>query len=140
MDNPIEVTGRIATAHYRTELTHQGHLMVSDEPEQDGGTDDGPPPAAFLAASLASCTAITLRMYADRKGWPLMSADVTVSVLRHKDENITRIQRDIILHGDLSATEKQRMLDIAHKCPVHQMLTNPIQITTQLIPDTHGGS
>lgn len=132
MGNPVKVTGSISTAHYRTEITASGHIMTSDEGEAVGGKDLGPTPAAFLGAALASCTAITLRMYADRKEWDLKQADIQVTVERDREQNITKITREIKLTGDLSETDKERLLVIANKCPVHQMLTNPIEITTTL--------
>lgn len=132
MDNPIEVTGSITTAHYRTELHAGGHFLISDEGYPVGGADAGPPPAAFLAASLASCTAITLRMYADRKGWNMTQANVHVTITHDKSMKITRITRTIALSGALGAEEKTRLLEIANKCPVHQILTNPIEITSHL--------
>ena len=134
MGNPVKVTGSISTAHYRTELTASGHVMISDEGEALGGKDLGPTPSAFLGASLASCTAITLRMYADRKEWDLKQADIHVTVERDREQNITKITRVIELTGDLSETEKERLLAIANKCPVHQMLSNPIEITSALAP------
>jgi len=132
MDNQIEVTGIIGMARYRTEISADGHLLLSDESIAVGGANEGPAPAAFMAASLASCTAITLRMYADRKGWNLTQADVKVMITREKGQNMTRINRSIKLHGMLSDEEKKRLLEIANKCPVHQMLTNPIEVVSAL--------
>lgn len=134
MDKAIEVTGVIDRAHYRTSILADGHMLVSDESEAVGGSDAGPAPAAFLAASLASCTAITLRMYADRKGWDLAQAEVQVKVTNDKATQITRINRVITLSGQLSEPEKSRLLEIANKCPVHQILTHPIEVVSTLAP------
>ena len=131
-ENLVEVKGSIVKAHYRTEITASGHMFISDESVAEGGTDLGPSPSALLAASLASCTAITLRMYADRKGWDLTQADIYVTLTRDVAQNITKISRKIKLSGALNTVERERLLAIANKCPVHQMLTNPIEIISEL--------
>ena len=133
MDNNMAVHASIGVAHYRTAISASGHILISDEGPDLGGQDAGPTPSAFMAASLASCTAITLRMYADRKGWDLQQADIQVTIMRDKAENITKISREIKLTGKLNAEEKDRLLAIANKCPVHQMLSNPIEINSSLI-------
>ena len=133
MGNPNNVIASIAKAHYRTEISASGHTFIADEPEDLGGTAQGPNPSAFLAASLASCTAITLRMYADRKEWDLTQADIQVSVQRDKALNITQIKREITLSGTLNEEQRDRLLVIANKCPVHQILSNQIQIDSSLM-------
>lgn len=133
MNNPNKVIASISKAHYRTILKASGHRLFADEPEDLGGTASGPSPSEFLAASLASCTAITLRMYADRKGWDMAQADIQVSVLRDRALNITKITRKITLSGTLSEDQRDRLLVIANKCPVHQILSNQIQIESTLL-------
>lgn len=106
------------------------HHLVADVSPAEGGEDLGPTPHDFLAAALASCTAITLRMYATRKGWPLQSADTTV-VLDHQKTSV-KFDRKITLVGIVDEEQKARLLDIANRCPVHQALSGKIEIVTSL--------
>ena len=124
------VTAIIGNDHYRTELIASGKTVIADEPEEVGGTNQGPAPGEFLMISLASCTAITLRMYADRKKWAVDKIKVEVSF--EKAEFKTIFIREIYLEGNLSADERQKLLEIAEKCPVHKTLSNPIEIETKL--------
>lgn len=120
----------IGKDRYRTELTVSGKTVIADEPEDLGGTNLGPAPGEFLMISLASCTAITLRMYADRKQWPV--TQIQVEVAMEKVEATTVFQREIFLAGELTDEQRERLLQIANACPVHKTLINPIQIDTRL--------
>ena len=137
-----EVGGPWVTAHtgsgsYRTEITAGAHTVVADEPSADG-TSDGPTPYDYLLAALASCTAMTLRMYASRKQWPLESAVVRLrSARKHAVDceqceteavGIKRVERQIDLEGSLTDDQRQRLLLIADRCPVKQTLANCIKI------------
>lgn len=121
----------IGKEHYRTELVVSGKPVIADEPLDVGGTDLGPAPGEYLMISLAACTAITLRMYADRKLWPV--DEIKVEVAFEKIENVTHFQREIVLTGDLTNDQRERLLQIANACPVHKTLMNPIQIETRLV-------
>ncbi len=125
------VTAIIGKDHYRTELIASGKTLVADEPEELGGTNAGPAPGEFLMVSLASCTAITLRMYADRKKWDV--SKIKVEVGSEKVDNKTFFLREISLEGNLDEEQRQRLLQIANSCPVHKALSNPIEINTKLI-------
>jgi putative redox protein len=116
---------------YRTELRARNHDLVADEPEEVGGKDLGPRPGDFYRMSLASCTAITLRMYANRKKFDVTKIEVTVA--SEPGEGKTILYTDIEIIGDLDETQRQRMLQIAKLCPVHKVLTNPIEINTNLV-------
>jgi putative redox protein len=124
------VTAIIGRERYRTELITNGHHLVADEPEEVGGKDLGPGPGEFLMVSLASCTAITLRMYADRKEWPLEK--IRVEVTSEKMDKTTVLIRHIYFEGALDDEQRNRLLQIANACPVHRTLTNPIEIKTEL--------
>jgi putative redox protein len=124
------VSATIGTDHFRTEITVGGKMVIADEPEELGGTDLGPAPGEFLMIALASCTAITLRMYADRKNWPIEK--IIVEVNFEKVDNKTIFKRELQLVGDLTDEQQARLLQIANACPVHKTLTNPIEIQTSL--------
>ncbi len=123
-------------------ISAHGHLLRADEPVEAGGTDSGPGPYDFLLAGLGACTAMTLRLYAARKKWPLENAHVT---LRHekihaedcadcetKAGMLDRIERVVRLDGPLDADQKARLMEIADKCPVHKTLTSEIRIETRM--------
>jgi len=124
------VTAIIGRDKYRTELITNGHHLVADEPEEVGGKDLGPGPGEFLMVSLASCTAITVRMYADRKQWPLEK--IRVEVTSEKMDKTTIFIRHVYFEGTLDDEQRNRLLQIANACPVHKALTNPIEIKTEL--------
>lgn len=120
----------IGTETYKTELVARTHKIVADEPSDVGGKDLGPRPGDFLRMSLASCTAITLRMYANRKNFDVK--EIQVSVASKEVEGGTAFETDVKIKGNLDEAQHQRMLQIAKLCPVHKVLTSPIQISTQL--------
>ena len=124
------VVASIGRDTYKTELVATGHQLVADEPVDVGGTNLGPAPGQLLQMSLASCTAITLRMYANRKSWSLDK--VVVEVDTEKREGKTLMKRQVTLFGNLTDEQRQRLLQIANACPVHKMLTAPIEIETVL--------
>jgi putative redox protein len=105
--------------------------FLSDAEVSKGGSGTGPSPHEYLGAALAACTSMTLKMYAGRKEMKLDNAIVTVDIERHDD--VETFSREIQLEGNLSAEEKERLLEIAHKCPIHKALAGQIQIKTQLV-------
>jgi putative redox protein len=117
------------------------HHTLADEPEAYGGTNRGMSPYGFLAAGLGACTSMTIRMYARRKGWPLehVSVDVTHSKVHAQDaepgakDKIDEFHRKITLTGALSADQRQRLLEIADRCPVHRTLESASNIVTALV-------
>ena len=123
----IAIIGR---DRYRTELLTNGHHFIADEPEEVGGKNLGPGPGEFLMVSLASCTAITVRMYADRKQLPLEK--IRVEVTSEKRDKTTIFIRHVYFEGALDDEQRNRLLQIANACPVHKALTNPIEIKTEL--------
>lgn len=132
-ENLITAITELDQSNYLTKVYAGGHFIYADEPESVGGTDQGMTPAALLLASLGSCTAITIRMYADRKDIPLESIRIHLTICKEEDISAsTRITRKIEFMGDLTSAQQSRMLEIADKCPIHKMLSNPIQIETSL--------
>ena len=105
--------------------------FLSDAEISKGGSGTGPSPHEYLGAALAACTSMTLKMYAGRKAMNLVNAVVTVDIERVDDVEI--FSRAIELQGNLSAEEKERLLEIANKCPIHKALAGQIQIKTQLV-------
>jgi putative redox protein len=129
------------TGTYTQQITAGHHQLVADEPRPIGD-DAGPTPYDLLLAALGACTSMTLRMYADRKGWPLERVRVTLrhSRIHAKDcadcetsvGFVDQIDRDIELTGDLDDSQLQRLLYMADRCPVHQTLTSEVHVTTSL--------
>jgi len=105
--------------------------FLSDAEVSKGGSGTGPSPHEYLGAALAACTSMTLKMYASRKEMNLENAIVTVDIERVDD--IEKFMRDIQLIGNLNAEEKERLMEIANKCPIHRALAGQIQIKTQLV-------
>ena len=116
---------------FRQRIKVGGHVLVADEPEKNGGNDGGPEPHEFVLAGLGACTSMTVKLYADGKGWPLRSVDVTVEG-HHDDTRVFTIARTIVFEGELSDEQRKRLLEIANKCPVHKTLSGTIRIDTQL--------
>ncbi|MBL7817922.1 MAG: OsmC family protein [Saprospiraceae bacterium] len=127
------VTAQIEKNHYKTTITNTRTTLIADEPVESGGTDLGFSPSELLCSALATCTAVTLRMYSDRKNWALEDVQVNVSFERDSAQNLTQLQRHITLIGDLSNEQRIQLLTIANKCPIHKVLTNPISVVSDLV-------
>lgn len=118
------------------------HTLSGDEPTEVGGTDTGPNPYDFLLSALGTCTSMTLGMYARHKGWPLERVTVRLRQERVHAKDcedcesetgfVTRIQREVTVEGPLDDAQKQRLLEIANRCPVHRTLTAEIKVDTTL--------
>ncbi len=104
------------------EIEIREHRLIADEPEDRGGGDQGPKPTELLAASLASCTAITIEMYADRKGWELGDVEVFVEFHESTTDTPAKFTVEIRTPAELTDEQRERILVIAHKCPVHKAL------------------
>ncbi|WP_297695586.1 OsmC family protein [Phenylobacterium sp.] len=125
----VRETGR---GKFQVEVRTASGLLLADEPAAAGGLGSGATPYDLLAAALGACTAMTLRLYADRKGWPLRSALVRVAHRSQGLEVKDRFAREIVLEGELAAEQKQRLLEIAERCPVHKTLTRGSEIVSVL--------
>lgn len=110
------------------------HVAGSDEPERLGGHDTGMAPYELLLAALGACTSMTIRMYADRKHWPLRRVKVALRHARGSGEAglVDRFERRISLDGDLTDEQRQRLLEIAEKCPVSQTLSRASRVDSSL--------
>ena len=133
---------RIGHEGFRTEIISNGFPLVADEPESVGGTNSGPNPYDFVLAGLGACTAMTLRMYADRKEWPLEAVDVrlTHQKVHARDSEhteattgmIDHIDREITISGPLDDEQRARLMHIANRCPVHRTLHGEVAVITVL--------
>jgi putative redox protein len=140
---PGEVLVRDFGAGFMNEVFTASHKMVADEPVTAGGTDRGPDPYGLLLAALGACTSMTLRLYAQHKQLPLRRVSVK---LRHskiyaqdcddcdtREGKLDQIEREITIEGDLDGDQRERLLEIANRCPVHRTLTSEIRIRSRLV-------
>jgi putative redox protein len=132
--NTYQLEGTIGNDHYQTKLVTRSHHLVADEPNELGGEDLGPTPDELLLAALASCKLMTMRMYADRKEWPLekINALLEMEVDRSELPVQSRISCRLKLTGALDAEQQARLVVIADKCPTHRVLTGQIEIESTL--------
>ena len=128
-----KVSAVIADELYKTVIQTATNTLVSDEPVSNGGLDKGFNPFELLAASLASCTCATLKMYANRKQWPIEKILVDVTFDRDVEANTSTFERTITVIGNLTEEQKQRLLVIANACPVHKIFAAPMIVNTQFI-------
>ena len=126
-----KVSSSIKNELYKVEITSpSGNVLIADEPVDVGGKDAGFSPKELLASALAACTSATLRMYADRKGWDLQEVQIDIDLEFIPEESKTIIRRTLRFSGDLDEDQQKRLLAIANACPVHKILSNPIEIKT----------
>lgn len=128
---------------YKTVLSVGGHTVITDEPVEAGGLDLGPTPMGLMVGSLGSCIAITVKLYADRKKWPLDGIDVDVTMERFKAADYPAYEGDedyvhefnvrVDLKGDLTDEQRARLMEIAGKCPVHRAITMPAFVFDELV-------
>jgi putative redox protein len=122
------VARRIAGYSHEVDLG-DGREIVVDEPSEDGGTDTGPRPTQLLASSLAGCTAITIELYAERKGWELPTLEVSVDMKSDADRMPTHFAVEVALPAGLDDEQRRKLMVIAEKCPVHKLLEHGAEIT-----------
>lgn len=130
-----KTTVRLGREGYRTDIHVRNHVVHADEPLDAGGSDTAPTPTELLLGALGSCIAITARLYAARKGWPLEGVEVALDVERFAGKDyqayagdaafVHEVRQQIILHGPLDDEQHARLLEIASRCPVHRIVENP---------------
>lgn len=132
MSNTVSIHNR---DQYTTSIETNGHTLTADEPLDLGGSDKGPTPKDLLLSSLGSCKAITMRMYANRKEWPLEDIQIDLALDNPEDnsDQTTYIKVKIKLIGNLDDKQRERLIKISEKCPIHKILTNNTNISTQLL-------
>ena len=133
------VAARIGRERYRTELRAGRHAIVADEPMSVGGADQGPTPYDLLLGAVGACTAMTLRMYADRKGWPLEAVEVRFRAAsshaadcadcESKPVGLGHLERRVKMTGALNDEQRRRLLQIADRCPVKQTLERGLLVS-----------
>lgn len=133
------VTARIERTPYETHLSTDSQVIVADEPIDMGGQDRGMRPSELLAGALATCIVMTLRMYADRKGLPLDSAVVHVEYTYDPIAGRSLFTTKLILNGNLSPEQRNRLREMADRCPVHKTLQSPMDFETTLVEDAGMG-
>ena len=149
MSRAVTVSG--GSSGLRQVISVGRHQLFADEPKASGGHDEGPDPYELLLSALGSCTNMTLRMYADRKRWPLKEIQVVLTHSKSYAKDcvncekpaamLDRIERRITLIGELSAEQRQKLLVIANLCPLHKSLTSKIDVQTELVDlSTDGNS
>lgn len=130
----LVVVAENGLGRYQQEVRAGQHRLIADEPTEMGGADAGPAPFDFLMSGLGACTSMTLRMYAERKDLPLTGIHVELSHEKIEIDGSKRdqINRTIKLDGPLSQEQRQRLLEIAGKCPVHRALSGSIVLPCKL--------
>lgn len=128
---------------FKTDLAAADHQLIADEPTSvEGGTDKGPDPYDYLLVALGSCSVMTVKMYARQKNWPV--EDIYAELRHHKshaedcktcessDSKIDHIEKELIVKGDLTVAQTERLLEISNRCPVHRTLQSDIKITSTI--------
>jgi putative redox protein len=128
---------------YRTDIIARHHTVHADEPMADGGKDSAPTPTELFLGALGSCMAITVQMYANRKGWPLHGVEIALEQERFRGNEYPKYEGDaqyvhelrnqIVFKGPLTEEQRARLLEIAGKCPVHRLIENPVFFVDELL-------
>lgn len=127
-----QATAKRRNGSFQHRVTVRNHTLTVDEPEESGGEDAGPDPQEMLAVSLASCTAITIEMYANRKGWDIGDIEVEVDYEPAQRGSPTKFHQRITMPKELPEEQRDRLMQIAAKCPVHRTLEGEVMFDEEL--------
>lgn len=130
MKETLHVSGTLGEDNYLMKLKTTNHTVFVDEPESVGGADLHPNPPQYLLSALASCTAITIKMYAKNKGWDVGNIDVDVKMkaVQSEGKSIKKIIKAIVFENSLDKSQVQRLLQIGSKCPISKLLEEPVDM------------
>lgn len=128
-----KINAHLGQEKFKTVIKSATNTLIADEPLDLEGQDLGFSPKELLASALGSCTIITLKMYANHKGWNLTDVNIEVTFDWDNETSTSKFTRKIELLGDLTEEQRQRLLKIADKCPVHKVLMNPTEVKTELV-------
>lgn len=122
----------IGKQKYKTEIQAGNHILMADEPEALGGGNLGFTPIELLESSLAACTAMTIRMYADRKGWDLEKVEIKVGFKRNITTNQVTFKKEIQLFGNLDKDQREKLLAMGSQCPIEKIITGKVSVESIL--------
>jgi len=128
----VKASARRNGGKFKHHIGVRQHELTSDEPKDEGGGDTGPSPQELLAASLASCTAITMEMYADRKGWDIGDVVVDVNYEPAQRGSPTKFEMVVQLPKEMPEEQREKLMQIAAKCPVHRTLEGEVMFDERL--------
>jgi putative redox protein len=128
----MRATARRNGGEFKHDVEIGEHHLTADEPEDHGGSDEGPSPQELLAASLASCTAVTIEMYAQRKGWEIGELEVDVNYEPAQKGSPTKFTMAVRLPKELPQEQSEKLMQIAAKCPVHRTLEGEVMFDETL--------
>ena len=133
MKDTLHVNGTLGSENYLMEIKTTNHTVMVDEPESIGGSNQYPNPAQYLLSALASCTAITIKMYADNKKWNVgeINVDVKMKEVISSGKTIKKIVKDVQFENPLEDDQIERLLTIGSKCPISKLLEQPIEMEFQ---------
>jgi putative redox protein len=128
----VKASARRNGGKFRHDIAIRMHEVAADEPKEHGGDDDAPNPQELLAASLASCTAITMEMYAERKGWDIGEVEVDVEYEPAQRGSPTKFEMVVKLPKELPEDQREKLMTIAAKCPVHRTLDGEVMFEERM--------
>jgi len=129
------ITSKTKSENYEVEIkSDSGHTLIADEPIELGGRNKGMSPDELIITALAACTSATLKMYAQRKDWDLQEVRTNIKFIKgDKPGDLPTLQRAIELQGNLDLKQRERLIVIAGKCPIHKLITGEVEIFSELI-------
>jgi len=133
MELIASISASLGSSDFVTNINNDTHTWMADEPLEIGGSNQGPNPYEMMLSALSSCSAITMKMYANRKAWPLQGVDIQCDLVKPELNGTSFIQRKMSLKGPLDMEQTDRLLQIADLSPIHKMLSHGIVIVSQRV-------